>query len=574
MPITAAMNLVSCADTVKVWELPSKEKAVKSFRPHTGPTHCVRWNHTNQVVASCSYDGSLALSLASGGNVLCRLGGSEGEGGGGSGLPLNSLALTSDSRYCATGGESGLVTVWSLRRKAIDRILRGHPAAINTVAYNWDNTLLASGGAKGHVVLHNAVARGDDAVPTMLEAEPSSGGAQITDTCFSTAARGALGLATDDGCVALWDAGARARLAHFAEHRGVCTSLAFSPLNALLLASGGMDGRVCFYDAQVGATVKTQEVGEGVTCLAFLADGVSLALGTATGSLLLYDLRNTLKPVADVAAHVGPVRSVAWQHSESPLAPPPAPEFEPEPAAPPPAPQLETYDSSQEAAEAALKSEAAAAAAAAAANAVAEAEHQLPHEGYVYDPDTRPPEEASDGPGLFSSLTPTSAAAAAAAAAASYSAVDKTALPPLSASALGEPPSSAVFTPSIGSASRGRLSTGWTPPGLRYDPEPAVNMTQSNIVNRTATAYETTGMRPLTATSQSEAIREIVQEGLAEFRLQLHRDVQNMHVEMLRQFHIQQNELVAALQKFSLNEALLEEVQRLRAENTRLQTPH
>lgn len=42
------------------------------------------------------------------------------------------------------------------------------------------------------------------------------------------------------------------------------------------------------------------------------------------------------------------------------------------------------------------------------------------------------------------------------------------------------------------------------------------------------------------------------------------------HVEMLRQFHIQQNEMLRAMDSNTLNQSLLDELQRLRAENERL----
>lgn len=118
MADTARPLLASCADTVKVWDLPGSKQAIHSFRPHKGPIHCVRWNHNNQVVATCGYDGSIALSLAKGA-LLCRLDGEEYES-----LPLNSLAFTSTSRNLACGGDAGEVKVWNLRNKAVDRVYR------------------------------------------------------------------------------------------------------------------------------------------------------------------------------------------------------------------------------------------------------------------------------------------------------------------------------------------------------------------------------------------------------------------------------------------------------------------
>ncbi|XP_041348412.1 protein NEDD1-like isoform X2 [Gigantopelta aegis] len=69
---------------------------------------------------------------------------------------------------------------------------------------------------------------------------------------------------------------------------------------------------------------------------------------------------------------------------------------------------------------------------------------------------------------------------------------------------------------------------------------------------------------------QTEFLRGIVQEELEGFRAESHRDLQALHVEMLRQFQIQQAEISSLLQQYSVNRELVAEVERLREENARL----
>jgi len=70
---------------------------------------------------------------------------------------------------------------------------------------------------------------------------------------------------------------------------------------------------------------------------------------------------------------------------------------------------------------------------------------------------------------------------------------------------------------------------------------------------------------------QAKFVRSALEDCLEEMRLQVHGDLQNMHLELVRQFQLQQTEIQAQLQAFAGSQQhLLEEVEDLRAENKRL----
>ncbi|XP_077988470.1 protein NEDD1-like [Glandiceps talaboti] len=73
---------------------------------------------------------------------------------------------------------------------------------------------------------------------------------------------------------------------------------------------------------------------------------------------------------------------------------------------------------------------------------------------------------------------------------------------------------------------------------------------------------------------QVEFIKNMIEDAVEEARVSLHRDVVNLQVEMLRQFQIQMNEMKAELAKYSVNEALLAEIERLKEENRRLKAKY
>lgn len=74
---------------------------------------------------------------------------------------------------------------------------------------------------------------------------------------------------------------------------------------------------------------------------------------------------------------------------------------------------------------------------------------------------------------------------------------------------------------------------------------------------------------PLTSV-QIRFIQNMIQETLDDFREACHRDIVNLQVEMIKQFHMQLNEMHSLLERYSINEGLVAEIERLREENKRL----
>ncbi|XP_048738693.2 protein NEDD1-like isoform X2 [Ostrea edulis] len=69
---------------------------------------------------------------------------------------------------------------------------------------------------------------------------------------------------------------------------------------------------------------------------------------------------------------------------------------------------------------------------------------------------------------------------------------------------------------------------------------------------------------------QTQVIRNLISEELEDFKDQIHKDILQLQVEMLRQFQIQMKEMTNVFKQHSLNQELLQEVERLREENKRL----
>ncbi len=131
--------------------------------------------------------------------------------------------------------------LWDLKSKEQLKAFKGHTAAVQALALSSNDTHLASGSAAGQILLHSIV--------TNDEVGRLAAPAAVTALQYSPFRVSGLGSAHDDGTVAVWDCNTRSAIVSFAKaHNAPASTLAFSPVNRLLLASAGLDKRALFFD--------------------------------------------------------------------------------------------------------------------------------------------------------------------------------------------------------------------------------------------------------------------------------------------------------------------------------------
>ena len=64
-----------------------------------------------------------------------------------------------------------------------------------------------------------------------------------------------------------------------------------------------MNNKIHFYDIQEGREVKKIDTGTPLQSLAFCADGHTVAVGTMSGRILLYDLKDAKQPKMELKGH-------------------------------------------------------------------------------------------------------------------------------------------------------------------------------------------------------------------------------------------------------------------------------
>jgi protein NEDD1 len=463
-----------------------------------------------------------------------------------------------------------------MKKKEPVKLLEGHSQPVNCVAFSGEGTSVASGSTSGDVLVHGLLSGSATVVKPLRS--PQTGSVRAVQ--YSPFNASTLSSATDDGSVALWDVGMMRSKHHFDRvHTAACTSIAFSPFNHLLLCSAGLDKRILFHDVDDCKTVKEIVATEPISALSFMDDGVTVAVGTLKGTILIYDLRGGSAPKYTSAAHKGPVSSLAFQVGQAGGQSGSSQRYRGEGGAAASAAARPRLTKSA-LAESDARSETMAASTASVRTADPSAESrteqataQTPLQAAAQTPTVGPP-SATSTPSTSSPQMKRAAFQSNNAPNPVYNNGDAS----LMSASQGGP----------GQDGHGPATTSMPPSRLRVqDPTslsppqraaPAVPFPTSlsptaaaSVAAANATAAAAAALPSSIPGIPLESFKTLIEDSLSQFRQQIHRDVHNMHIDLIRQFEIQKNEMEAMLQHNSVNTGLLEEIEKLRQENRVLQ---
>jgi WD40 repeat protein len=256
--------------------------------------------------------------------------------------PVSSVAFSHDSRLLASAGGDLIVKVWDVQNGTELRSLRGHADWVASVAFGADSRFVLSAGVDKTVKIWEL---------SNEETVPPVGHTRRLNTVAVSADGKLIASGSDDRTIKVWDAESGQELYTLAEHTGDVTAVAFDPAGGRLV-SGGEDRKLRIWDLKTKRVLQTidcdrvpvivfttkgdkflawflrpgianqnastaqvydregkplhtlTEREKPVNCLAFTPDGEWVAMGSADGSVRIWDLAKNERPLGgDLPVH-------------------------------------------------------------------------------------------------------------------------------------------------------------------------------------------------------------------------------------------------------------------------------
>ncbi|KAJ1162230.1 hypothetical protein NDU88_002698 [Pleurodeles waltl] len=299
------LGFASAGEDIKIWDYASME-VVEYFNPHISPSGIasLSWSTDNDFLASaaCSGDKIVISAWHSSAVPLFEL--AEGEN-------QTILHFDKKSQYLVSGGVQNIVNIWELTTRTLYRSHQKHKGAVTCVKFNGSGRCIASGSTSGEIIIHE--------VATNLFSTPFGNGWKqpIRRLNFSLRKKELLACISDIATVNLWDV-CKQKCYHMfnAEHTSPATEICACPLNDWLLVSVGLDQKLILYDAAEKNSIKVVTTESPLTTADFMPDGHTLMVGSSCGRIYQFDLRTlpSTVPVKTVQAHKSSIQSIQFQN--------------------------------------------------------------------------------------------------------------------------------------------------------------------------------------------------------------------------------------------------------------------
>ncbi|EQC27042.1 hypothetical protein SDRG_15156 [Saprolegnia diclina VS20] len=253
---------------------------------------CAVWNHNNRILASAFANGLLSINtLTAREPSLCNL-----QEGSSPDKRINAVQFSAGSRYLISGGADRVVRFWDLKHQQLKHVFPECSSSIQTLAFTGQSDEhVVAGSEAGVVYLYTQ----NGMQSNVLQVDGETSPVQFLQSSPHPFVRDKVGAVYGSGSLRVWDAATASVISSFEHlHWAPATSLAFSPVSKNLVATAGLDKRIVFCDIAQKKEMNCLEGPYPITSISLYSNGHSLATGTSTGHILLYDMRRTAKPLS------------------------------------------------------------------------------------------------------------------------------------------------------------------------------------------------------------------------------------------------------------------------------------
>lgn len=296
------MNIASASSVVKIHEYPSTA-LIHSYQPHSkivGSCRSLSWSKDGSWLAVVPHSGFAEIVTIKGNCKLLHTVQNISE-------PSCASFQNLTKKNIAVGTKYGQVLLYDIKAQSVKARYPRTSSAITHVGFTAKDTHCYAGCANGEILLFNNVARN---LSCTLNVPKSS---SLTDIKAHVQKRNCIIAGSNEGIIAVWDINVNKIKFCNEAHNAPVTATLFSPINASLIISAGLDRQVCVFDIESRQRVSHISVENNILSLDFLDESKYIVMGAQNGKLHIYDTRNLPDPVCSFDAHQSAIRHISYQ---------------------------------------------------------------------------------------------------------------------------------------------------------------------------------------------------------------------------------------------------------------------
>ena len=204
------------------------------------------------------------------------------------GYPITSICFNHDSKNLAFSAKNGVYKIYHLATAEYilnSKIINDY---VVSILFNKDSSKLIIGTKKGDLITYNSPLYNQINIKIQFNLK-------INIIKLSTLSKDVLGIAFEDGSIKIFNLMKNEVSFTFNNiHSGECTCLSFSPVHRTFLCTCGLDGFLNFYDFEKEKRLVTSiNTGKKITSVSFVEKGDHVLCSDESGFVYLYDLRNS-----------------------------------------------------------------------------------------------------------------------------------------------------------------------------------------------------------------------------------------------------------------------------------------
>ena len=203
------------------------------------------------------------------------------------GSPITSLSFAKDSINLAFSSKNGCFKIYNIKIGEFTLNNKLNSDYVISILFNKNNSNLTIITKNGDIISYSSSNYQNIIFKLQL-------GIKVNIGKYSPLLNNTIGIASEDGSCKIIDLDKKEIISNLiGYHNGPMTCMSFSPVNKVFISTCGIDGKINFFDISKKSLIKTINTNLNLTSITFNDIGIAVICSDTNGNCFLYDLKNS-----------------------------------------------------------------------------------------------------------------------------------------------------------------------------------------------------------------------------------------------------------------------------------------